>query len=83
MRAVWVGWGLLAFAAPLGAQAAGAVAGRVRDAATGRGIAGVIVAVDGGRQGASTDTADHSLGADPAPGPGPDGRTATNGTLSS
>jgi hypothetical protein len=47
----------MVLAAPLGAQAAGAVAGRVRDAATGRGIAGAIVAVDGGRQGASTDTA--------------------------
>jgi len=40
----------------LGAQTGGAIAGQVRDAVTGRGIAAVTIAVDGGRQGASTDT---------------------------
>ncbi len=43
-------------AAPLAAQTGGAIAGRVRDAVSGRGIAGATIAVDGGRQGAGTDT---------------------------
>ncbi len=42
--------------APLAAQTGGAIAGRVRDAVTGQGIAGATIAVDGGRQGGGTDT---------------------------
>lgn len=43
-------------AAPLAAQTGGAIAGRVRDAISGQGITGATIAVDGGRQGAGTDT---------------------------
>jgi hypothetical protein len=44
-------------AAPsLAAQTGGAIAGRVRDAVTGRGLHAVTILVDGGRQGAATDT---------------------------
>ncbi len=43
-------------AAPLAAQTGGAIAGRVRDAVSGQGIAGATIAVDGGRQGAGTDS---------------------------
>ena len=42
---------------PAAAQTSGAIAGRVRDATTGQGIGSAVVAVDGGRQGAATDTA--------------------------
>jgi outer membrane receptor protein involved in Fe transport len=42
---------------PLAAQASGALSGHVRDAATGRGIANALVTVEGGRRGATTDTA--------------------------
>ena len=41
---------------PLSGQTGGAIAGRVRDAASGHGVPGATIAVDGGRQGASTDT---------------------------
>ncbi len=44
-------------AAPLSAQATGAIAGTVRDAATGRAVAGALVAIGDGRRGAVTDTA--------------------------
>jgi Carboxypeptidase regulatory-like domain len=47
---------LLLFGAPLAGQSGGAVAGRVRDASTGRAVHGALVTVDGGRQGAATDT---------------------------
>ena len=47
---------LLAAAAPLTAQTSGAIAGRVRDAVSGRGIGGAVIAVDRGRAGAGTDT---------------------------
>lgn len=47
---------VLLVAARLSAQTGGAIAGQVKDAATGHGIAAVTIAVDGGRQGASTDT---------------------------
>lgn len=43
--------------APGAAQTGGAIAGRVRDATSGAGIAAVTITVDGGRQGAGTDTA--------------------------
>jgi hypothetical protein len=43
--------------APLSGQTGGAIAGRVRDAVSGLGIGSATVAVDGGRQGAATDTA--------------------------
>jgi hypothetical protein len=39
-----------------GAQSSGAIAGRVTEV-SGQGIAGATISVDGGRQGASTDTA--------------------------
>lgn len=44
-------------AAPLAAQSDGALAGRVRDAASGLAIAEALVTVEGGRRGATTDTA--------------------------
>lgn len=40
----------------LAAQATGAIGGRIHDASTGLSLGGVTVSVDGGRQGASTDT---------------------------
>lgn len=43
-------------AAPLAAQASGAIAGVVRDAQTGRGLANVTVSVEAGRRGALTDS---------------------------
>jgi outer membrane receptor protein involved in Fe transport len=48
---------LLALATPLAAQSNGAIAGIVRDAQTGRALANVLVTVEGGRRGATTDTA--------------------------
>lgn len=45
------------FTASLAGQTGGAIAGRVRDAVSGLGIGSATIAVDGGRQGASTDTA--------------------------
>lgn len=47
----------LVVAAPLAAQSTGAVAGRVIDDSTKRSISGALVWIDGGRQGATTDTA--------------------------
>ncbi|PYO37927.1 MAG: hypothetical protein DMD29_14535, partial [Gemmatimonadetes bacterium] len=47
---------LLAAAAPLAAQTGGAIAGRVKDALTGEPIRAALVSVDGGRQGAATDS---------------------------
>jgi len=47
---------LLVVAAPLTAQTGGAIAGRVRDALTGEPVRAALVSVDGGRQGAATDT---------------------------
>ena len=47
---------LLVVAAPLAAQTGGAIAGRVRDALTGGPVRAALVSVDGGRQGAATDT---------------------------
>jgi len=41
---------------PAAAQTGGAIAGRVRDAVSGRSIAGATISVDGGRQGTATDT---------------------------
>ncbi len=48
----------LAAASPaaLAAQASGALGGRIRDAATGHGVANAIVTVEAGRRGAITDT---------------------------
>ena len=40
----------------LAAQTGGAIAGRVHDATSSLSIAGALIAVDGGRQGAATDT---------------------------
>lgn len=48
---------LIAAAAPLAAQTSGALAGRVRDAVSGRGVANALVLLDEGRRGATTDTA--------------------------
>ena len=47
---------LLIVAAPLAAQTSGAIAGRVRDALTGEAVRAALIRVDGGRQGAATDT---------------------------
>jgi len=47
---------LLVAGAPLAAQSTGAIAGRVTDDTTKRAIAGALIWVDGGRQGATTDT---------------------------
>ena len=47
---------LLATAAPLGAQTGGAISGRVTDALTGEPVRAALVSVDGGRQGAATDS---------------------------
>ena len=47
---------LLTCAAPLAGQTGGAIAGRVRDAVNGRGIAAAVISVDRGRSGAGTDT---------------------------
>ena len=47
---------LIATAGPVAGQTGGAIAGRVRDAVSGLGIGAATVAVDGGRQGAATDT---------------------------
>ncbi|HJQ64819.1 MAG TPA: TonB-dependent receptor, partial [Gemmatimonadales bacterium] len=57
MSARWVALIALLAGGRLGAQTGGAIAGQVKDVLTGRGIAAVTIAVDGGRQGASTDTA--------------------------
>jgi len=46
----------VAVAPPLAGQTSGAIGGRVRDAVTGNGIAAAVIAVDGGRAGAGTDT---------------------------
>ena len=43
--------------APLGAQATGALSGRIRDAVSGRGVASAVVTLGDGRRGAVTDTA--------------------------
>ncbi|HKE90747.1 MAG TPA: hypothetical protein VKB45_10440, partial [Gemmatimonadales bacterium] len=40
----------------LAAQTGGAIAGRVHDATSSLSIAGALISVDGGRQGAATDT---------------------------
>jgi hypothetical protein len=59
MRA-WLAAGaalILAVAAsPAAGQTGGAIAGRVRDATSGLSVAGAVISVDGGRQGAGTDT---------------------------
>ena len=47
---------LLLTATPLAAQTSGAIAGRVRDALTGEAVRAALIRVDGGRQGAATDT---------------------------
>lgn len=47
---------LCAAAVPLAAQSTGAIAGRVTDDSTKKSIAGALIWVDGGRQGATTDT---------------------------
>lgn len=47
---------LVALACPLSAQTGGAIAGRVRDAVSGRSVGGATISVDGGRQGTATDT---------------------------
>jgi outer membrane receptor protein involved in Fe transport len=47
---------LLALATPLAAQSTGAIAGTVRDAQTGRGIANVLVSIEDGRRGTTTDS---------------------------
>jgi TonB dependent receptor-like, beta-barrel/Carboxypeptidase regulatory-like domain len=48
---------MLALAAgPVTAQTGGAISGRVHDAVSGASVAGATVSVDGGRQGAGTDT---------------------------
>jgi TonB-dependent receptor-like protein/carboxypeptidase family protein len=47
---------LVAIAVPLAGQTGGAIAGRVRDATSGQSIGAATIAVDGGRQGAATDT---------------------------
>jgi hypothetical protein len=44
-------------AAPAAAQTSGALAGRVRDAVSGRGVADAVVLIEDGRRGATTDTA--------------------------
>ena len=46
-------------AASLAGQTGGAIAGRVHDGATALSVAGALVSVDGGRQGAVTDTSGH------------------------
>jgi len=46
-----------ALSRPLAGQTGGAIAGRVHDGVSGHGIGGAIVSVDGGRQGATSDTA--------------------------
>ena len=56
MRAVAIALVALLVAGSLTAQTGGAIAGQVKDALSGRGIASVTISVDGGRQGASTDT---------------------------
>ena len=47
---------LLTAAAPLAAQTGGAISGRVTDALTGEAVRAALVSVDGGRQGAATDS---------------------------
>ncbi len=56
MKRAWIVVALMVSAGRLAAQTGGAIAGQVKDAGTGHGIAAVTVSVDGGRQGASTDT---------------------------
>ncbi|HTR20446.1 MAG TPA: TonB-dependent receptor [Gemmatimonadales bacterium] len=56
MRAVGLCFLAVVSTATLRAQATGAVAGRVHDATSGLSLSGVTVTVDGGRQGASSDT---------------------------
>ena len=55
---VWLGiaGALCIVAPPLAAQTSGAIAGRVRDALTGEAVRAALIRVDGGRQGAATDT---------------------------
>ncbi len=55
-RSGWTLALLLAMPAAGAAQATGALSGHVRDAATGRGIAGALVTIEEGRRGAVTDT---------------------------
>jgi TonB-dependent receptor-like protein/carboxypeptidase family protein len=47
---------LVTLAGPLAGQTGGAIAGRVRDGTSGQSIGGATISVDGGRQGAATDT---------------------------
>src|SRR5690348_5875068 len=55
MNRTWLALSLV-IAAPLVAQSTGAIAGRVRDDSAKHPIAGALIWVDGGRQGATTDT---------------------------
>lgn len=55
MNRPWFALSLL-LAAPLAAQSTGAIAGRVTDDTTKRAISGALIWVDGGRQGATSDT---------------------------
>ncbi len=56
MRSSWAVTVLALVAVRAAAQTGGAIAGQVKDAVSGRSIAAVTITVDGGRQGASTDT---------------------------